>query len=97
MRLWSNGALNNNGGKSNWTIAGANLQLKFARTGYTIFDTITIVERGDELTGRTVFPNNFRLNFTGKFESTLEPHERRPVVKFTSKLKPASAAEATPE
>jgi len=57
---------------------------------------ITIGERGDELTGKGLWTNKFSLNFTGRFENSLEPHEHRPVVKFTPKLKPTTgAAEAT--
>lgn len=72
------------------------LQLQFMRSDYSVVDTITIGERGDELTGKGLWTNKFSLNFTGKFESSLEPHEHRPVAKFSPKLRPTTgAAEAT--
>lgn len=95
IRLWSNGAVNNANGKSSWTIAMGNLQLQFARRDYSIVDTITIGERGDELSGKSLWTNKFTLNFTGKFENSLAPHEQRPVVKFSPKSKPTGAAEST--
>jgi hypothetical protein len=96
IRLWSNGAVNSAAGKSSWTIDMNGLRLQFMRTDYSIVDTITIGERGDELTGKGLWTNKFSLNFTGRFENSLEPHEHRPVVKFTPKLKPTTgAAEAT--
>lgn len=96
IRLWSNGAVNSAAGKSSWTIAMNSLQLQFMRTDYSVVDTITIGERGDELTGKGLWTNKFSLNFTGRFENNLEPHEHRPVVKFSPKLKPTTgAAEAT--
>jgi hypothetical protein len=94
IRLWSSGAVNSASGKSQWTIAMGNLQLQFMRPTFSLVDTITISERGDELSGKSVFSNKFSLNFTGRFENTLEPHEQRPEVKFNPKLKPIGAAEA---
>jgi hypothetical protein len=84
IRLWSNGAINNVNGKSNWNLTTANLMLQFVRPAYTVRDAINIAERGDELSGKAVFSNTFSLNLTGKFLDTLEPHERRPEVKFAA-------------
>jgi hypothetical protein len=82
VRLWSNAAVNNANGKSSWNLISANLVLQFVRPAYTVRDTIVIGERGDDVSGKAVFSNTVSLNFTGRFLDTLEPHERRPEVKF---------------
>jgi hypothetical protein len=82
LRLWSNGVINHAGGKSQWSYNNVNLLLKIVRPTFTLTDQIKIAEPGNEFAGQSVYSNDYKQNFTGKFEFVLEPQERRPKVRF---------------
>ena len=82
LRLWSNGTINNASGKSQWSYNNVNLMLHVERPMFFLNDKIEIADQGNEFAGQSVYSNDYKRNFTGKFEYVLEPQERRPTVRF---------------